>query len=316
MLGSVLLNDALYPLAAALDPDDFGLEKHRRIFARMKDLNKRGTRIDRVTVADELAKQGQLESVDGLSYLISLDEGMPEIAHLDSYVLIVKEKAALRKLIYSAQAVMSECLLASTPPGEILNSHLSQIEGLRIACEDRRLIRRVEDLESIFAKRAPLEYLVTPELPTKTIVCLTGGSESGKTTLACAWAREVLGRGHTVLILDRDRNPRDRICDRLSRLGISSEGDLLRIWDCEQEEDPPQPDDPIIADWGEAEGSGNREICPHPVDSLISFFTEDEDENSAVDMRAVFDRCRALTKLGGTVILIHYTNPKPRGSRI
>jgi RecA-family ATPase len=43
-------------------------------------------------------------------------------------------------------------------------------------------------------------------------------------------------------------------------------------------------------------------------DSLISFFMGDEDENSAVDMRALFDRCRVLTGLGATVIPIHHTN--------
>jgi hypothetical protein len=44
------------------------------------------------------------------------------------------------------------------------------------------------------------------------------------------------------------------------------------------------------------------------VDSLVSFFVGDEDENSAVDMRRLFNRCRALTKLGATVIVIHHTN--------
>src|SRR5579863_8872024 len=112
-----------------------------------------------------------------------------------------------------------------------------------------RQIRRVEDLESVFANRAPLEYLVEPELPAKAVVCLTGDSESGKTTLAYAWARDVITKGHAVLILDRDKNPRDRICDRLERLDIHSDPDLLFIWDCEQYEDRPQPDDPIVKDW-------------------------------------------------------------------
>ncbi len=44
------------------------------------------------------------------------------------------------------------------------------------------------------------------------------------------------------------------------------------------------------------------------ADSLVSFFEGEEDENSAVDMRALFNRCRALTKLGATVIVIHHTN--------
>ncbi len=68
VLGSILLNDTVYlQVAGAVEPDDFSLEKHRRIFARMKDLYDRGEQIDRVTLANELMKQGQLESVDGLS---------------------------------------------------------------------------------------------------------------------------------------------------------------------------------------------------------------------------------------------------------
>ena len=35
--------------------------------------------IDRVTLANELMKQGQLQSVDGLSYLVSLDDGLPQL---------------------------------------------------------------------------------------------------------------------------------------------------------------------------------------------------------------------------------------------
>ena len=78
VLGSIMLNDNVYlQVAGVLELDDFSLEKHRRIFARMKDLYDRSERIDRVTLANELMKQGQLESVDGLSYLITLDQGLP-----------------------------------------------------------------------------------------------------------------------------------------------------------------------------------------------------------------------------------------------
>ena len=123
VLGSILLNDSVYlQVAGVLEPDDFSLEKHRRIFGRMKDLYDRGSRIDRVTLADELMKQGQLESVDGLSYLISLDEGLPELANLEGYIRIVKDKSTLRKLIFSAQATINRCLLGEEEPDTILAS--------------------------------------------------------------------------------------------------------------------------------------------------------------------------------------------------
>src|ERR1700675_1258224 len=123
VLGSILLNDTVYlQVAGAVDPSDFSLEKHRRIFARMKDLYDRGEKIDRVTLANELIKNGQLESIDGLSYLISLDDGLPEIANLESYIRIVKDKSTRRRLIFSAQKVIDRCLIGEDEPDDILAS--------------------------------------------------------------------------------------------------------------------------------------------------------------------------------------------------
>jgi replicative DNA helicase len=123
VLGSILLDDTFYlQVAGALDPADFSLEKHRRIFARMKDLYGRAVRIDRVTLAEELMKQNQLESVDGLAYLVSLDDGLPETSNVDYYVRIVRDKATLRKLIFSAQALINRCLIGEEEPDQILAS--------------------------------------------------------------------------------------------------------------------------------------------------------------------------------------------------
>src|ERR1700683_707381 len=80
VLGSILLNDLIYvQVAGAIEPDDFSLEKHRRIFARMKDLYDRGERVDRVTVADELDRQGQLQSLGGAGVIVLPERGTPGI---------------------------------------------------------------------------------------------------------------------------------------------------------------------------------------------------------------------------------------------
>ena len=121
VIGSVLLNGALFlQVAGAIDEEDFSLEKHRRIWARVKDLYARGEEIDRMTVADELMKHGQLESVDGLSYLASLDEGIPELENLDAYVRIVSGRSMLRKMIRGSQKIIDLCLLGQHEPDEIL----------------------------------------------------------------------------------------------------------------------------------------------------------------------------------------------------
>jgi replicative DNA helicase len=123
VLGAILMDDALYiQVAGTLEADDFSLEKHRRIFLRMGELYGRSERIDRVTVANELMKQNQLESVDGVSYLVSLDEGLPALSNLESYIGIVKDKATLRRIIFTSQKLIDRCILAEEEPDQILAS--------------------------------------------------------------------------------------------------------------------------------------------------------------------------------------------------
>jgi replicative DNA helicase len=122
VLGSILIDDSVFlQVAAALTSEDFGLEKHRRIFARMRDLYERGERIDRVSLAEELMRNNQLESVDGLSYLVSLDDGLPKIANIDGYIRIVKDKALLRHIIFTSQKLIDRCMMQEDAPDEILS---------------------------------------------------------------------------------------------------------------------------------------------------------------------------------------------------
>ncbi|HEY1339871.1 MAG TPA: replicative DNA helicase [Bryobacteraceae bacterium] len=121
VLGSILLDDSFFVQAAGtLEADDFSLEKHRRIFRRMGDLHDRGERVDRVTVANELMKFNELEACDGLSYLVSLDDGLPQIPNLDAYIRIVKDKALLRRIIFASQHMMNRCLMGEEEPDQIL----------------------------------------------------------------------------------------------------------------------------------------------------------------------------------------------------
>jgi replicative DNA helicase len=121
VLGSILLDDSLYVQAAGtLEADDFSLEKHRRIFRRMGELQDRGEKIDRITVANELMKFNELEACDGLTYLVSLDDGLPQIPNLDSYIRIVKDKAVLRRIVFASQHMMNRAMLGEEEPGDIL----------------------------------------------------------------------------------------------------------------------------------------------------------------------------------------------------
>lgn len=119
VLGAILLDDAAFTRMGRLTAADFSLEKHRRIFQRMTELHERGEKIDRVTVAHELIMHEQLESVDGLTYINSLDEGMPELVHPESYVRIVREKAAQRRVMLTCNRIMSRAAEQDTPAHEL-----------------------------------------------------------------------------------------------------------------------------------------------------------------------------------------------------
>jgi replicative DNA helicase len=132
VLGSILLCGARFPeIASALDDTDFALEKHRRIFARMRTLDDRGEKIDRVTIADDLNRTGELASVDGLSYLVSLDDGLPQISNLDSYIDILIQKSRLRRIAVAGQSIMNHAIAGTDSPDEVLAGADAALLGIR-----------------------------------------------------------------------------------------------------------------------------------------------------------------------------------------
>lgn len=142
VLGAILLDDTLFINASAgLNKDDLSLEKHRAIFQRMADLQERGEKIDRVTVANELRKTGQFDMVGGLSYLVSLDDGMPRIPNIDSYIRMVKGKADLRRLIYSGQVIIDRAMLEDADPATIASDATSNLLRLASDSGKRTLIQ-------------------------------------------------------------------------------------------------------------------------------------------------------------------------------
>src|SRR5215471_13711594 len=123
VLGSILMDESVYIHAAGiLEPDDFSLEKHRRIFVRMGDLHSRGEKIDRVTLANELLRHGELESCDGIGYLVSLDDGLPQIYNLERYFRIVKDNSLLRRIIFTSQNLINRAMIGEEEPDTILES--------------------------------------------------------------------------------------------------------------------------------------------------------------------------------------------------
>lgn len=126
VLGAIMTDSECVDAALGnLTADDFSLEKHKRIFMRMIELHESGENIDRVTLAQKLEEQGQLKSVDGLSYLVSLDDGMPRLSGMDGWIGIIREKAISRRIIIVTNDLQARCRA-----GEDVQGILASIRAL------------------------------------------------------------------------------------------------------------------------------------------------------------------------------------------
>jgi replicative DNA helicase len=123
ILGAVLLDNHAYNEAAErLTQDDFALDQHRRIYARMAELIDAGRAVDIVTLAEELAKRKEVEAVGGVAYLASLTENLPRRISIEEYVRIVKDKSLLRQVISVCSTAITRAADQSEEALEVLNA--------------------------------------------------------------------------------------------------------------------------------------------------------------------------------------------------
>lgn len=109
VLGCALIDqDASYSIMSTLKEDDFYSETHRIIFASMFKLFSSNVTIDFVTVAENLEKNGFLDSIGGVEYLTTLTNVMPSASNYAHYVDIVKNDSVLRQLISAGQDIINK----------------------------------------------------------------------------------------------------------------------------------------------------------------------------------------------------------------
>ena len=83
-LGYALMNQShLDAMRGVLAEEDFTTEAHRIIWRLVCEMYDQGKPVDKITVIQELKAKGQDQTVGGLSYLVSLDDGLPDFPQVD-----------------------------------------------------------------------------------------------------------------------------------------------------------------------------------------------------------------------------------------
>jgi replicative DNA helicase len=150
ILGAVLLDNAHYNEAAEkqLRSDDFALDSHRRIFARMADMVDQGRAIDIVTLAEELSKRKEIEAVGGVAYLASLTEGLPRRISIEEYVRIVRDKSQLRQMI----GILTSGVADASDQSEEAMQVINRTESALLELSERGITRGFASIPQIVSE--------------------------------------------------------------------------------------------------------------------------------------------------------------------
>lgn len=218
VLGSIMLNSAKHydTVTSRLSEEHFSLKSHRLILKRMAALRDRGEHIDRITVANELMSNSELEAVGGLSYLVSLDDGLPELISVDSYVTVVLEKAALRRLVNLGQHTMNLAFAETTQSSVIMDRLGKKITQMQVQGGDKSTLLRPLDIMEAFPGGTPAFLLnsIKPGIPTGyqgiddlvmgfhkgSQYVIAGSTGSGKSVLSSNIAVNIAKQGRPVAI--------------------------------------------------------------------------------------------------------------------
>ncbi len=148
ILGAMLVDPiAISDATAKLRPEDFSLDSHQRIYRAILDLLAVNHAIDYITVANELKKRQELESIGGRAYLAFVTEGLPRNINIESYVRIVKDKSLLRQLM----SIFSEGMAAAADQTEEATKVLNDVESRLADVADSAINRGFSGISEIVA---------------------------------------------------------------------------------------------------------------------------------------------------------------------
>src|SRR6202050_2597723 len=107
VLGGMLLSkDAISDVIEVIRATDHYRPAHQLIHEAILDLYGRGEPADAITVANELARRGEIARVGGAPYLHTLISSVPTAANAGYYARIVRERAIMRRLVEAGTRIV------------------------------------------------------------------------------------------------------------------------------------------------------------------------------------------------------------------
>lgn len=200
VLGAGLLDKECIRRVGGLQPEDFYYQKHRLIYAVLRDMARRGEPIDYLTVEDRLRATEKLEEIGGATYLSTLTDATPTLTNVEGYAAIVSEKGRARRLIAGMHELTKRIYEGET--SSEVAPDLAKLLGIGTDGQYREYDAKegYEDLEKYQSGEMPGLINVgfdclDPYLPTCEELTLIAARPSiGKTALALEMAERIAER--------------------------------------------------------------------------------------------------------------------------
>jgi replicative DNA helicase len=205
ILGAMLLDkEAIARVVEVVDEGAFHAERNRKVFQAIIRLFDKGEPADSITVAEELRRKGELESVGGEGYLVELTMKVSSTANVEYHARIVLEKALMRSLITESGKIASRAYSQTEDAFDLLDQAEQAIFRISEAQMKRKFVSMdkavhdtLEMLESIHGTHSGVTGVPTGfrDLDTLTggwqnsdLIIVAGRPSSGKTAFALSLA--------------------------------------------------------------------------------------------------------------------------------
>lgn len=122
VLGAMLLDkEAISTATEIISGEDFYREAHKEIFEAIVDIYNRSEPVDLITLTEKLKTRKTLDVVGGITFLTNLMDAVPTTHNVKYYAKIIEEKSLLRRLIRTANDIISKSYQASDEIGDIID---------------------------------------------------------------------------------------------------------------------------------------------------------------------------------------------------
>ena len=295
ILGAILLDNELISQAIELlSPEDFYSPRNRRIFKAMISLFENSERIDPILIGEELKKDGQIDSIGGVSAITNLTYGLPHFSNIQDYAKIVHDKAITRNLIKVCNQIVSEALAEEDDADVILDNAEQMIFALAEERTRQGFTHVKPVAEDVLAKvqeYAKRETHALTGLATgfRELDQMTSGLQ--KTDLIIIAARPSMGKTALCLTMAQNAAIQERATIALFSLEMSKEQLVMRMLSSEARVDAHRFRTGYLTreEWGKLAGSIGTL-------SETNIFIDDTAGISVLEMRAKARRLVAEKK--------------------